>query len=169
MSRDTKRAWHPRRLMLTAACAMTLAGGPAAADFTDGLAAYDAGNYETALAEFLPLAEAGDAAAQFNLGVIYANGAGVTQDDAEAVRWFRLAAAQGVAHAQNNLRAMYQNGAGVAQNNVMAYKRYNISGINGDEQARENRDRIAIRMLRDIPRAQELARVCMESGYQDCG
>ena len=39
-------------------------------------------------------AEQGDASAQFNLGVRYADGEGVPQDDAEAVRWYRLAAAR---------------------------------------------------------------------------
>ena len=37
-------------------------------------------------------AEQGDADAQFTLGVRYANGEGVLQDDEEAVRWYRLAA-----------------------------------------------------------------------------
>ena len=40
-------------------------------------------------------AEAGDASAQFNLGVMYDNGEGVPEDDAEAVRWYRMAAEQG--------------------------------------------------------------------------
>ena len=39
-------------------------------------------------------AELGDAPAQNDLGVMYADGRGVPQDDAEAVRWYRLAAAQ---------------------------------------------------------------------------
>ena len=43
------------------------------------------------LDELRVLAEQGDADAQFNLGVMYADGEGVAQDDAEAVRWFRLA------------------------------------------------------------------------------
>ena len=40
-------------------------------------------------------AEQGDAAAQYNLGIMYGNGTGVPQDDAEALRWYRLAADQG--------------------------------------------------------------------------
>ena len=48
-------------------------------------------------------AEAGDADAQFTLGGMYADGTGVPQDDAEAVRWYRLAAAQGLAFAQYSL------------------------------------------------------------------
>ena len=40
-------------------------------------------------------AEQGDGDAQVNLGVIYANGRSVPQDDAEALRWYRLAVDQG--------------------------------------------------------------------------
>ena len=41
-------------------------------------------------------ANAGHAAAQFNLGLAYDTGRGVPQDDAEAVSWFRKAADQGL-------------------------------------------------------------------------
>ena len=44
---------------------------------------------------------------------MYANGEGVPQDAAEAVRWFRLAAEQGYASAQYNLGVMYANGRGI--------------------------------------------------------
>ena len=47
---------------------------------------------------------------------MYANGTGVPQDDAEAVKWFSLAAEQGHVDAQNNLGVMYDNGEGVSQN-----------------------------------------------------
>ena len=40
------------------------------------------------------VAEQGDAEAQYNLGIMYANGRGVTQDDKEAVTWFRKGAEQ---------------------------------------------------------------------------
>ena len=65
--------------------------------------------------ETLQLAEQGNAAAQFNLGVMYAYGQGVRQDDAEAVRWYRQAAEQRYAEAQYNLGAMYFTGGGVHQ------------------------------------------------------
>jgi TPR repeat protein len=42
-----------------------------------------------------PLAEQGDANAQYNLGVFYDNGLGVPQDKARAYMWFNLSAAQG--------------------------------------------------------------------------
>ena len=53
------------------------------------------------LDELRALAEQGDATAQVNLGVRYANGRGVPQDDTEAVRWYRLAADQGYASAHS--------------------------------------------------------------------
>ena len=53
--------------------------------------------------ETFQAAEQGFAAAQYNLGLMYANGQGVHQDDAQAVRWYRKAAEQGYAKAQYNL------------------------------------------------------------------
>ena len=75
-----------------------LLGTPAsAADFRKGLDAYIKNDYATALREWRPLAEQGDAQAQNNLGWMYRNGQGVTQDDKTAVKWYRLAAEQGFA------------------------------------------------------------------------
>ena len=48
-------------------------------------------------------AEMGDAQAQCDIGGCYRTGAGVTQDAAEAVKWYRKAAAQGLAEARNAL------------------------------------------------------------------
>ncbi|HQE88803.1 MAG TPA: tetratricopeptide repeat protein, partial [Verrucomicrobiota bacterium] len=62
------------------------------------------------------------AKAQFNLGICYANGRGVAQDKAEAVKWFRKAAAQNLAEAQFYLGVYYANGLGVAQDEAEAVK-----------------------------------------------
>ncbi len=107
------------------AVAMALLGSvasPAWAGFDEGLAAYERGDYETALRECKPLAEQGYADAQINLGFMYRQGQGVPQDHEEAVRWFRKAAAQGLAVAQSNLGIMYREGAGVAQDDAEAVK-----------------------------------------------
>ena len=58
-------------------------------------------------------AEAGDATAQYSLGLMYYNGEGVPKDSAEAVKWYRKAADQGYADAQFNLGLNYANGEGV--------------------------------------------------------
>ena len=62
-----------------------LLSGFVQADLESAKAAYEAGVYETAFKKLLPLAEAGDAEAQYNLGVMYSEGLGVQQDYAEAV------------------------------------------------------------------------------------
>jgi len=59
------------------------------------------------VAELQELADQGDADAQYHLGVMYANGLGVLQDQAEAARWYRLAADQGHVIAQYALGGMY--------------------------------------------------------------
>ena len=70
-------------------------GALLAADFDAGLAALQKGDYAAALREWTPLAEQGDAEAQFNLGVMYQKGNGVKQDNKQAAKWFALAAKQG--------------------------------------------------------------------------
>ena len=67
-----------------------------------------------------PLDAQSDASLQLNLGLRYAVGDGVPQDDAEAVRWYRLAADQGDALAQGNLGVMYATGRGIQQDDAEA-------------------------------------------------
>ncbi len=64
------------------------------ADFKAGVEAYERGDYATALTEFRPVAQQGDADAEFILGVMYSKGQGVPQDDVQAHMWLSLAAAQ---------------------------------------------------------------------------
>ena len=63
--------------------------------FDSAAAAYRRGEYEEAINGFRVLAEKGHAVAQFYLGVMYATGQGVAQDDVQAHLWHNLAAAQG--------------------------------------------------------------------------
>ena len=84
------------------------------------------------------LAEQGDAEAQLNLGIRYANGEGVPEDDAEAVKWYRLAAKQGLARAQSYLGIMYGNGDGVPENFAEAFKLYRLAAKQGDAEAQNN-------------------------------
>lgn len=74
---------------------LSLSGGCLAGPSTKGETALAAGDYSTALQVFRPLAEQGDARAQFNIAKMYYSGQGVSQDYAQAVSWHRKAAAQG--------------------------------------------------------------------------
>ena len=93
---------------LTATICLTLAvllgsmGCDESADFQKGNAAYKSGDYATALREFQPLAEQGDAKSQYNLGVMYDNGQGVPQDDFYAYMWWNIAASSGDKDAIHN-------------------------------------------------------------------
>ena len=115
-------------------------------DFEKGTKAYQSGDYATALSKWTPLANEGDARAQFRLGLMYAEGEGVSQDYAEAEKWYRLAAEAGDddaqyrlerilyvkstrieaeagdAEAQYELGQMYANGDDVVQDDVEAVK-----------------------------------------------
>lgn len=99
------------RLLLPMMTALLLSVGTTwAGPLENAEAAYERGDYATALTVFRPLATQGNASAQYRLGFMYFNGQGVVRDSAESQKWYRLAAAQGHAGAQNDLGARnYQN------------------------------------------------------------
>ena len=101
------------------------------AEFATGQEAYNSGDYQTAIAEWQPLAEAGDADGEFGMGLLYANGFGVPLDDEQALKWYQLAAAQSHAEAQCNIAVMYANGWGVAQSDDEAFKWYSLAAEQG--------------------------------------
>ena len=127
-----------KRILAGVVLALMLTGGAVAGPFEDASAAHERGDYAAALRLLRPLAEQGDADAQFNLGFLYAKGEGVPQDHAEAVKWYRLAAEQGNAQAQNDLGASYVNGEGVPQDYAEAVKWYRLAAEQGDADAQVN-------------------------------
>ena len=139
------------------------------ADFNKGVIAAQNGDWATALKEWKPIAEEGNAAAQFNLGLMYQNGYGVPQDYKEAVYWYRLAAEQGYANAQSNLANRYYYGEGVNKDIVYAHMWKNISASNGYEPAKGELKIIEKKMTSsDISEAQRLARECVKKNYKGC-
>lgn len=94
--------------------------GPALADpFEDAKAAYQRGDYASALRLWRPLAEDGDSNAQFWLGAAYDLGRGVTTDYGAAAVWYRKAADQGQVNAQFNLAHLYEQNQGVPADYAM--------------------------------------------------
>ncbi|MBM3491584.1 MAG: peptidase C14 [Alphaproteobacteria bacterium] len=86
--------------------------------------AYDRASHASALQVWLPLAEAGDAAAQTYVGEIYEKGLGVPpQFDATAL-WYRRAAELGNSRAQVNLGSLYERGLGMAKDPEKAVEWY---------------------------------------------
>jgi TPR repeat protein len=114
--------------------------------FQKGTDAYANGDYAAALAKFKPLAERGNAQAQFNLGVMYHQGQGVSQDDKEAAVWWSKAAEQGHAEAQDNLGFRYARGQGIVQDWVQADKWFTIAAAAGNESAMKDKKVIEVHM-----------------------
>ncbi len=127
-----------KKLIALLLVCVAFATAPALAGWNEGLDAYQKGDYATALREWRPLAERGDADAQNNLGVMYEKGQGVPQDYKESVKWYRLSAEQGFAYAQNSLGMMYDNGEGVVQDYEQAVKWYRLAAEQGYEGAHNN-------------------------------
>ena len=78
------------------------------------------------------------AAAQYSLGIMYDLGEGVPENNAEAARWYQLAAVQGNAHAQFSLGFLYATGAGVPENNAAAVRWYRLAAAQGNARAQYN-------------------------------
>lgn len=108
------------------------------ADFAKGLVAAQSGDYATALKEWTPLAEQGNANAQYSLGIMYHNGEGVIQDYKTAAKWYTRSAERGFAVAQYNLAKMYGQGKGVIQDYKIAVKWYIRSAEQGLADAQNN-------------------------------
>ena len=127
-----------KHLTVILAFLMALSSPVIAQDFQKGFAAYNAGDFATALQEWTPLAEAGDEVAQYSLALMYNNGEGVLQDYKEAVKWYRLAAEQGYVQAQYNLGNSYSTGEGVLQDYKEAVKWYRLAAEQGYAAAQSN-------------------------------
>jgi len=110
------------------ALALSLGQAAMAGPLDDGQAAYQRGDYETALQLLSPLAEQGDVRAEFILGLAHDLGHGVPQDHAKAAVWYQKAADQGDPDAQANLGALYARGQGVPQDYSRAARWWRMVG-----------------------------------------
>jgi hypothetical protein len=110
---------------------VAIGGAAAAGPLEDAVAAYQRGDYATALRLWHPLAEQGDVDAQFHLGVMFESGQGVLRSDAEAIKWYRKAAEQDDAVAQFNLGVMYTKDQGVPPNHAEAALCYRLAADHG--------------------------------------
>lgn len=126
-----------RRVLLVLALLLGFVS-PAWADILSGAKAYRSGDYATALAEFRKLAEQGVPLAQFALGQMHAEGAGVSRDFGEATKWYTLAARGGLAQAQYNLGVAHYTGIGVRRDYLQAARWYEKAARQGDARSQNN-------------------------------
>ena len=109
--------------LIVAVAFAAFAAGARAQSYDEGMRAYNAGDLAKALEIWGPVAENGDAVAQYSLGKLLENGgAGVPRNEFVAAKWYRRAASRGIAAAQNNLGLMYAQGRGVPHDVARAAK-----------------------------------------------
>ena len=105
--------------------------------YAKGIKSYERGDYSEAVEWYQIAAEQGEARAQYDLGLMYANGKGVPKDASEAVKWYLKAAVQGYVSAQNTLGWRYLKGEGVLQDASEAEKWYQRAAKQGNVDAQE--------------------------------
>lgn len=125
--------------------------------------------FANALPTFRTRAEAGDAVAQYNLGVLYSDGIGTERNYKEAFKWFRLAAEQGDADAQNSVGIMYYEGQGVGKNYSQAFHWYNLAAEQGHVAAQYNIGIMyeqGIGTAKDRAKAKQWFKKAADQGYE---
>jgi hypothetical protein len=120
-----------------------LLGNLVHADFVKGLNAYENGDYATALMEWMPLADAGDSQAQYNLGWMYKRGRGVPLSDDTAIMWFEMSAQSGHPGAQSTLGSIFYYGEGVARNELVGARWFTLAARQGNLRARSELEYIS--------------------------
>jgi len=129
----------------------------ATADMDAAEAALFDEDYERALRELEPLAEAGNPIAQYNFAVLHRKGLGTEKSQKVAAVWFRKSADQGNGQAAFAMAMMYATGKGVSLDPVEAYAWFRIASRKGHETAKSNLHRITRAMdLDQIMQARKL-------------
>jgi len=103
-----------------------------------GRKAYADKNYSEAMRWYRMAADQGDAAAQLNVGGLYAAGQGAPQNYSEAMQWFRKAAEEGYPAAQNDIGSLYASGRGVPRNYSEAMRWFQMAAGQGYAPAQSN-------------------------------
>jgi len=116
-------------LLFVLAAALPASAGP----LEDGIAAYNAKNFDKAVELLQPLAEkSNNPQAQEKIGRLYHRGKGLPKDAGKAAEWYRKAADQGDAPAAARLGSMYWIGDGVARDPEQAAKWYALGASKGN-------------------------------------
>jgi hypothetical protein len=140
-----------------------------AATLQEATSANDRGDLTGAFSQYKQLAASGDAAAQFQLSLLYDTGRGIKRDAKQALYWLRLSATHGHPQAQSNLGVAFAKGRGVLQDPIRAYAWFAIAAQSGDAVAITNRDVGAAKMnQQQILQAKALMVQCQHGDFTPC-
>ncbi|HSR55349.1 MAG TPA: SPOR domain-containing protein [Alphaproteobacteria bacterium] len=138
----------PRTAILAVALSFALILPAGAEDAGNATDSFKKGNYAEAFKKWQPLAAKGDAASQFNLGLMYETGRGVKKDPAKALIWYRKAAKQGHARAKNNIRMIHTNDRGATVKGESASRsgdyRIQLISVGSKDRAKKEAARLAM-------------------------
>ncbi|WP_312017500.1 tetratricopeptide repeat protein [Bradyrhizobium sp. AUGA SZCCT0431] len=148
------------------------ANGPAAhADsLKEATAAFAKKQYAAAIKLFRPLAEKGNAIAQYKVAVMHRMGLGVPKSEKEARKWSRLAAKQGNPQAQTLLGVLYYKASGEeSPDTVRAYMWYEVAAAQGNAEAKKDLALLTKELTpQQVTEAREKAQKCKSSSYEQC-
>jgi hypothetical protein len=112
------------------------ANNAASDDLEDAVTAMRTGDFAKAYCVMLPLANDGDADAQYNIGWMYLNGYGLRVNDSQALQWWNKASGQGNTDASFSIGMLYSLGEGeVPKNSTKAIDYYLLAAKEGHEDA----------------------------------
>jgi TPR repeat protein len=147
------------------------ANGPVHADsWKEATKAFARKEYAAAMRLFRPLAEKGNALAQYKVAMMHKWGWGVPKSEREARKWSRLAAKQGNPQAQQLLGSLYYKQSGEESPDVTrAYVWYEVAANQGSAEAKKDLAFLEKEMTpQQVSAARELAEKCKTSGYEQC-
>ncbi|MCY4186453.1 MAG: tetratricopeptide repeat protein [Rhodobacteraceae bacterium] len=110
----------------------------------------EANRFEEAMAELLPAAHSGNADAEELIGIMYALGLGVPQDDVRAFEWYLRSSMKAHPGAQSGVGWYYETGRGLEKPDIVrAYMWYTLSAIGGDPDAKISLEFLVTKMTRE--------------------
>jgi uncharacterized protein len=118
---------HASRNVLLGLGSILMGASLAWADTAAGMDAFKRKDYQTAYREWKAAADSGVAEAQFDLGVLYAEGLGVSRNKTEAAKWYKMAADQGNSQAEFALGQMYSLGWGIPRDEADAMRWFQMA------------------------------------------
>ncbi|MES2601244.1 MAG: tetratricopeptide repeat protein [Pseudomonadota bacterium] len=141
-----------------------------AGTWEEGVKAFARKEYAAAAKLFRPLAEKGNAVAQYRIALMHKMGLGVSKDRKQAQKWSRLAAKQGNTDAQVLLGSLYYKGEGKETDDIeKAYMWYDIAATQGNDEAKKELAAASSQLSsQQIAEARAKAQTCTASGYRQC-
>jgi uncharacterized protein len=131
---------------------------------------YSAGNFAAAFVWCQRAADANLAWAQYNLGLMYQKGEGVTRSETEAAHWYRLAASQGSVDAQLRLADLFYLGQGVPRSYTQAALWYRRAAEQGNARAQFQLGHlydVGLGIEHDYTQYRHWTRVAAEQGHEE--